>query len=140
VARREIVYRMLKGDQGFRLRQIAAATSHSRRIAKSVDWLRRNFRSTLRVEELAAQASMSPSSFHEHFRSVTAMSPLQFQKQLRLQEARRLMMSEAVDAATAGHRVGYESPSHFSREYSRLFGVPPGADMRRLRGAAGASA
>jgi AraC-like DNA-binding protein len=134
-ARREILYRVLKGEQGFRLRQIANASGHSRRIAKSIEWLRRNFTQALRIEELAAQANMSPSSFHEHFRAVTAMSPLQFQKQLRLQEARQLLMSEVADAATAGHRVGYESPSQFSREYSRLFGVPPATDMRRLRGA-----
>jgi AraC-like DNA-binding protein len=139
-ARREILYRVLKSEQGFRLRQIANAGGHSRRIAKSIEWLRRNFAQTLRIEDLAAQASMSPSSFHEHFRAVTAMSPLQFQKQLRLQEARQLLMSEVADAATAGHRVGYESPSQFSREYSRLFGVPPATDMRRLRGAPPAGA
>jgi AraC-like DNA-binding protein len=86
------------------------------------------------VEDLAALATMSPSSFHEHFRAMTAMSPLQFQKQLRLQEARNLLLSESVDAATAGHRVGYESPSQFSREYSRFFGVPPATDVKRLRG------
>jgi AraC-like DNA-binding protein len=139
-ARREILYRVLKSEQGFRLRQIASSGGHSRRIAKSIEWLRRNFAETLRIEDLAAQASMSPSSFHEHFRAVTAMSPLQFQKQLRLQEARQLLMSEVADAATAGHRVGYESPSQFSREYSRLFGVPPATDMRRLRGAPPAAA
>jgi AraC-like DNA-binding protein len=130
--RREILYRMLKGEAGAQLRQIAHSSGHARRIASAIDWLRRNYAKPLRVEELAAQANMSPSSFHEHFRAVTAMSPLQFQKQLRLQEARQLLISEALDAATAGHRVGYESPSQFSREYSRLFGVPPATDRRRL--------
>jgi AraC-like DNA-binding protein len=130
--RREILYRMLKSEQGHRLRQIATSAAHSTRIARTIDWLRNNFREPLRIEELAAQANMSTSSFHEHFRAVTAMSPLQFQKQLRLQEARQLLMSEALDAATAGHRVGYESPSQFSREYARLFGAPPAADRKRL--------
>ncbi len=130
--RREILYRMLKSEQGHRLRKIANSTAHATRIAKVIDWLRNNFKQPLRIEELAAQASMSPSSFHEHFRAVTAMSPLQFQKQLRLHEARQLLMSEALDAATAGHRVGYESPSQFSREYSRLFGAPPATDRKRL--------
>jgi AraC-like DNA-binding protein len=139
VVRREILYRMLKGEQGFRLRQIANASGHSTRIARSIDWLRRNFTQPLRIEELASQANMSPSSFHEHFRAMTAMSPLQFQKQLRLQEARQILLSESLDAATAGHRVGYESPSQFSREYSRLFGAPPATDMKRLRGAPEAS-
>ena len=136
VVRREILYRMLKGDEGHRLRQIATSSSaHATRIAKAIDWLRQNYTRALRVEDLAAQASMSTSSFHEHFRAVTAMSPLQFQKQLRLQHARQLLISEALDAATAGHRVGYESPSQFSREYSRLFGAPPAADRKRLASA-----
>jgi transcriptional regulator GlxA family with amidase domain len=130
--RREILYRMLKGEQGHRLRQIANVAAHSKRFAKAIDWLRQNFAQPLRIDELASQASMSTSSFHEHFRAVTAMSPLQFQKQLRLQQARQLLLSEALDAATAGHRVGYESPSQFSREYSRLFGAPPATDRRRL--------
>ena len=133
--RREILYRVLKSEQGHKVRQIATASSQSRRVARAVEWLSKNFRQPLRVEELAAQANMSASSFHEHFRAMTAMSPLQFQKQLRLQEARELLMSEDLDAATAGHRVGYESPSQFSREYSRLFGVPPATDMKRLRSA-----
>ncbi|HEX4779895.1 MAG TPA: AraC family transcriptional regulator [Usitatibacter sp.] len=136
LARREILYRLLKGEQGFRLRQIANVTGHAKRIAKAIEWLRTNFRQALRIEDLAAQANMSTSSFHEHFRAVTAMSPLQFQKRLRLQEARALLLAEALDAATAGHRVGYESPSQFSREYSRLFGVPPATDVKRMRGAA----
>jgi AraC-like DNA-binding protein len=132
VMRREILYRMLKGDEGRNLRQVAMSAAHSTRIAKAIEWLRVNYTRPLRVEELAARANMSTSSFHEHFRAVTAMSPLQFQKQLRLQHARQLLISEALDAATAGHRVGYESPSQFSREYSRLFGAPPATDRRRL--------
>ena len=134
-ARREVLYRILRSSQGARLREFAGASGRSPRIAKAVQWLRQNFHRPLRVEELAALASMSTSSFHEHFRAMTAMSPLQFQKQLRLQEARNLLLSESLDAATAGHRVGYESPSQFSREYSRLFGVPPATDVKRLRGA-----
>ena len=133
--RREILYRVLKSEQGLRLRQLVSARGHTRRIAAAIEWLRRNFRQPLRIEELAAQASMSPSSFHEQFRAATAMSPLQFQKQLRLQEARQLLISESLDAATVGHRVGYESPSQFSREYSRLFGAPPAADRKRLASA-----
>jgi len=116
-------------------RRWCASSQHATRIAKAIEWLRQNYTRTLRIEELAGQASMSTSSFHEHFRAVTAMSPLQFQKQLRLQHARQLLISEALDAATAGHRVGYESPSQFSREYSRLFGAPPAADRKRLASA-----
>jgi len=133
--RREIMYRVLKSEQGHKLRQIATGSGQSRRIARTIEWLRKNFNQPLRVDELAAQANMSPSSFHEHFRAMTAMSPLQYQKHLRLQEARQILMSEDLDAATAGHRVGYESPSQFSREYSRMFGVPPATDMKRLRSA-----
>jgi AraC-like DNA-binding protein len=139
LALREILYRLLKSEEGARLRQAASANGRARRIARAVEWLKGHFVEPLRVEDLAAQASMSASSFHEHFRAVTAMSPLQFQKQLRLQEARRLLMAEALDAASAGHRVGYESPSQFSREYSRLFGAPPAADMRRMRSVAPAT-
>ncbi|WPB82873.1 AraC family transcriptional regulator [Archangium violaceum] len=96
-------------------------------------WLKEHFAEPLRIEDIAREVHMSTSSLHHHFKAVTAMSPLQYQKQLRLQEARRLMLSEDVDAATAGFRVGYESPSQFSREYSRLFGAPPARDQRRLR-------
>jgi AraC-like DNA-binding protein len=133
LAEREILYRLLKGPEGWRLRQMANAQSHATRIAKSIQWLKANYAEPLRVAELAKSASMSASTFHEHFRAVTAMSPLQYQKHLRLQEARRLLLAEASDAATAGHRVGYESPSQFSREYSRMFGASPAADARRLR-------
>jgi AraC-like DNA-binding protein len=139
LARREILYRALKCEGGGYLRHLASANGRARRIARAVEWLRRHYERPLRVEELASLANMSASSFHEHFRSVTAMSPLQFQKVLRLQEARRLLLAEATDAASAGHRVGYESPSQFSREYSRLFGRPPVADIRRLRATAGAA-
>jgi AraC-like DNA-binding protein len=132
LAEREILYRLLKSDEGWRLRQIAAGQGQARRIAKAIAWLRTHFHQGLRVEALADEANMSVSSFHAHFKSVTAMSPLQYQKQLRLQEARRLLLTDSVDAATAGHRVGYESPSQFSREYRRAFGVPPATDMRNL--------
>jgi AraC-like DNA-binding protein len=133
LAEREILYWLLKSEEGWRLRQMASAHTHSRRIARAIEWIRSRYAEPLRVEKLASDVSMSSSSFHEHFRAVTAMSPLQYQKQVRLQEARRLLLSEAVDAATAGHRVGYESPSQFSREYSRLFGAPPAQDIARLR-------
>jgi AraC-like DNA-binding protein len=130
---REIHYRLLAGDQGGRLHQMVLADSQSQRIVRAIAWLKRNYARPLRIEAIARELHMSPSSLHHHFKAVTAMSPLQYQKQLRLQEARRLMLSEMVDAATAGHRVGYESPSQFSREYSRLFGEPPVRDLARLR-------
>ena len=133
LAKQEILYRTLKGEQGWRLGQIATADSQAQRIARAIAWLKAHYAEPLRIEEVAREVHMSTSSLHHHFKAVTALSPLQYQKQLRLQEARRLLMSEAVDAATAGHRVGYESPSQFSREYSRLFGVPPARDQRRLR-------
>jgi AraC-like DNA-binding protein len=133
VIQREIIYRLLVGDQGERLRQIASAGSQSHHIARAIDWLKGNFTQPLRIDDLAAQASMSSSTFHHHFRSMTALSPLQFQKQLRLQEARRLMLAERMDAATAAFQVGYESPSQFSREYNRLFGAPPLRDISNLR-------
>lgn len=130
---REITYRLLVGDQGARLRQIVTAGSQSQQIARSIDWLKDNYKRPMRVEELAEQAHMSVSSFHQHFRSMTALSPLQYQKNLRLREARRLMLTERFDAATAAFEVGYESPSQFSREYSRLFGQPPLRDITILR-------
>ena len=134
LAVREILYRLLRGAEGWRLRQIAAADGHARRIARVIAWLKEHYAEPLRIDEFAREVHMSPSSLHHHFKAVTAMSPLQYQKQLRLQEARRLMLSEPLDAATAAFRVGYESPSQFSREYSRLFGAPPARDQRRLRG------
>ena len=133
IIQREIIYRLLVGDQGARLRQIASAGSQSHQIARAIDWLKANFTRPLRIDDLAAQVRMSSSTFHHHFRSMTALSPLQFQKQLRLREARRLMLAEHMDAATAAFQVGYESPSQFSREYNRLFGTPPLRDITNLR-------
>jgi AraC-like DNA-binding protein len=133
---REIVYRLLKGEQGGRLRQIAVLGGHAHRIAKALERLREDFDRPLRIEDIARESGMSVSGFHHHFKAVTAMSPLQFQKQVRLQEARRLMLGEDLDAAGAGHRVGYADASHFTREYKRLFGAPPARDVGRLREAA----
>ena len=133
VIQREILYRLLVGDQGAKLRQIAAAGSQSQQIARVIEWIKGNYAEPLRIEDLANQARMSTSTFHHHFRAMTALSPLQYQKQLRLQEARRLMLVERVDASTAGYHVGYESPSQFSRDYSRLFGAPPQRDIKSLR-------
>jgi len=130
---REILYRLLKSADGWRLAQMAVVDSHSQRIAQAISVLSMRFQEPLRVEDLADEVHMSVSSLHQHFKAVTAMSPLQFQKQLRLQESRRIMISEHVDAATAGHRVGYESQSQFNREYSRFFGLPPARDVKRLR-------
>ena len=131
--KREIYYRLLRGDQGERLRQIASAGSQSRQIARAIDWLRLNFAQPLSVDSLAARVRMSTSTFHHHFRAMTEITPLQFQKQLRLQEARRLMLVEHMDAAAAAFQVGYDSPSQFSREYSRLFGDSPLRDITKLR-------
>jgi AraC-like DNA-binding protein len=133
IIQREIIYRLLVGDQGERLRQIATTGSQSQQIARAIDWLKVNYTQQLRIDDLAAKASMSSSTFHHHFRSMTALSPLQYQKQLRLQEARRLMLAERMDAANAAFQVGYESPSQFSREYNRLFGAPPLRDIVNLR-------
>ncbi|MEM9482066.1 MAG: AraC family transcriptional regulator [Cyanobacteria bacterium P01_F01_bin.116] len=132
---REIYYRLLTGVQGETIRQIATSGSNMQRIAGVIELLKTGFAQSLRVEELAEQANMSASSFHRHFKSVTSMSPLQYQKQLRLLEARRLMLAEDADATHAAYRVGYESPSQFSREYSRMFGAPPIQDIQRLRSA-----
>jgi AraC-like DNA-binding protein len=129
---REILYRLLMSDQGPRLRQIGAAGSQSQQIARAIEWLKGNFKQQLRVDDLAEYARMSTSNFHHHFRALTAMSPLQFQKWLRLHEARLLMLTERLDASTAAFEVGYESPSQFSREYSRLFGAPPLRDIKGL--------
>jgi AraC-like DNA-binding protein len=137
---REIVYRLLKGEQGGRLHHIAALGGHSHRIVRALERLRKDFDQPLRIEDIARELGMSVSGFHHHFRAVTAMSPLQFQKQLRLQEARRLMLGEDLDAASAGYRVGYSDASHFTREYKRLFGAPPVRDVERLREGATESA
>ncbi|MGF2037148.1 MAG: AraC family transcriptional regulator [Nostoc sp. CmiVER01] len=130
---REIYYRLLIGEQGEAVRQIATSGSNMQRIAEVIKLIKADFTKPMRVEELAGQASMSPSSFHHHFKLVTSMSPLQYQKQLRLLEARRLMLAENFDAANAAYQVGYESQSQFSREYSRMFGAPPIRDIERLR-------
>ncbi len=130
---REIIYRLLMGEQGSRLRHIAVLGGYTHHIARAIDRLRKDFNQQLRIESIAQELGMSVSSFHHHFKSVTAMSPLQFQKQLRLQEARRLMLGENLDATSAAYRVGYEDASHFNREYKRLFGAPPMRDVERLR-------
>ena len=133
IIQREIFYRLLVGDQGTRLRQMASSGSQSQQIARAIDWLKDNFTRPLRIDDLATQVHMSTSTFHHHFRALTAMSPLQYQKWLRLNEARRLMLIENQDATTAAFQVGYESPSQFSREYSRLFGDSPLRDIMNLR-------
>ncbi len=130
---REILWRLLAGEQGAMLRQIGLADSHLSQISHAIRWIRAHYTETLRIEELASLAAMSVSSFHRHFRAVTAMSPLQYQKQIRLQEARARLLTEGNDIASVGYEVGYDSPSQFSREYSRLFGAPPGRDIARLQ-------
>ena len=136
LALREIFYRLLHSPQGQRLHEIAIADSQSHRIARAIEWLNSHFDQPLRIEDLAREVNLSPSTLHHRFKAVTALSPLQYQKQLRLQEARRLMLCEGLEAASASYRVGYESPSQFSREYSRLFGAPPLRDLARLRSSA----
>ena len=133
--RREIHYRLLTGDQAGIVRQIGAPDSRLSQVNRAIAWIRANFDRPFRIEVLAREAGMSPSALHQHFKAVTTMSPLQYQKQIRLQEARRLMLGEARDAQAAGFQVGYESPSQFSREYARLFGAPPARDAARLRAA-----
>ena len=129
----EILYRILTGPAGGQLMNIIAAGSHGNRIARAIAWLRENFARQLRIEDLADHIGMSVSSFHHHFKTITAMTPVQYQKQLRLHEARRLMLLERLDAGTAGHRVGYQSPSQFSREYSRFYGLSPSRDIDASR-------
>ncbi len=133
LALREIHYRVLAGELGHRLRELCVLDSQSQRIARAIELLKRRFHEPLRIEELASAAHMSSSSLHHRFKAVTAMSPLQFQKQLRLQEARRLMLIDNLEAASAAHRVGYESPSQFTREYRRLFGAPPRQEVEAAR-------
>ena len=132
LALREITYRLLTGPQGWRLRQIASAGAPAQRIAGAIHWLKEHFAKPLSIESLARQVGMSPSAFHLHFKGVTTLSPLQYQKRLRLQEARRLMLGEGLDAAEAAFRVGYESPSQFGREYRRMFGAPPRQDVAAI--------
>lgn len=130
---REILYRLLTGPTGARLRQTVSLGTHANRAARVIAWLRENYAASVRLETLAEVAGMGVSTLHHHFRALTAMSPLQYQKHLRLHEARRLMLSEALDAGSAALRVGYESPTQFSREYRRLFGAPPRRDVEALR-------
>lgn len=130
---REILYRLLTGPSANLMRQMAHADSRLNQIARAIVWIRAHFRERCRIEQAAEVAGMSRSSFHQHFKAVTAMSPIELRTQLRLQEARRLMVSDAVDAGSAGFEVGYDSPSQFSRDYARVFGLPPATHARRLR-------
>lgn len=129
----EITYRLLTGPQSARLRQMAVTESQSHQISRACVWLKEHYALPLKIEDLASRVSMSVSSLHHHFKAITAMSPMQYQKQLRLQEARRLMLEDMLDAGSAGHQVGYESQSQFSREYARQFGEPPLRDVGRVR-------
>lgn len=131
--KREIIYRLLTGDQGDRLRHLPMLGAHTHRVIQAVERLRNEFDQPLSIESLARELGMSSSGFHHHFKSVMDMSPLQFQKLIRLQEARQLMLAENLDASSAGYRVGYEDPSHFSRDYKRQFGEAPMRDVARLR-------
>ncbi len=140
LAEQEILYRLLAGPDGARMRYITSSQGRVAQVGRAIAWIGQNFRERFSIEQLAAEVSMSPSSLHEHFRAVTAMTPLQYQKQLRLQEARSLMLVQSVDTTTAAFRVGYESPSQFSREYRRLFGEPPARDIARLRASPGLGA
>jgi len=130
---REIMYRLLLGEQGSQLRRMADQGGNIHYIARAADQLRQNLAQPLRVEDVARELGMSVSSFHAHFKAAVGLSPLQFQKRMRLQEARRLMLYEALDAAGAGYQVGYDDAAHFSREYKSLFGLPPKKDVERLR-------
>ncbi|WP_299092297.1 AraC family transcriptional regulator [uncultured Metabacillus sp.] len=131
--RKEIIYRVLQGEHGGMLKQIAIEGSSTHQISDVIKHIMNNYEKSFKIEELAELANLSVSSLHRHFKEVTAMSPIQFQKQLRLQEARSLLLSESSDAADVAFRVGYESPSQFSREYSRMFGLPPKEDIKRMR-------
>jgi len=131
--KREIYYRVLRGELGQRLVDLAECDGGNHRIVRAIEWLKQHYAAPLRIEELAEAMHMSSSALHHRFKAVTAMSPLQYQKHLRLHEARRLMFADGIECATAGHRVGYESPSQFSREYRRLFGAPPRIEIARLR-------
>ncbi|MCE4052269.1 AraC family transcriptional regulator [Pseudomonas sp. Au-Pse12] len=133
---REIHYRLLNSDQSLRLRQITSVDGQGHRIARAIDWLKLNYKAPLRIDDLAARVQMSTPTFHHHFRQLTAMSPLQYLKWLRLNEARRLMLNTHLDVSRAAFAVGYESPSQFSREYGRLFGTAPRKDIALLRGCA----
>jgi AraC-like DNA-binding protein len=134
LVKREIVYRLLLGEQGERLRHIASLSGYTPPIAKVIERLHKDYDQPIRIENIARELGMSVSGFHHHFKAVTAMSPLQFQKRLRLQEARRLMLAEGLDAANAGYSVGYHNAAHFNREYKKMFGLPPMRDIERLQG------
>lgn len=134
LVKREIVYRLLMGEQGERLRHIASLSGYTPPIAKVIERLHKDYDQPIRVENIARELGMSVSGLHHHFKAVTAMSPLQFQKRLRLQEARRLMLAEGLDAASAGYSVGYHNAAHFNREYKKMFGLPPIRDIERLHG------
>lgn len=133
LAEQEILYHLLAGPDGARMRRITSSQGREAQVGRAIAWIGKNFRERFSIGRLAAEVGMSSSSLHEHFRAVTAMTPLQFQKQLRLQDARSLMLVQDIDVATAALRVGYESPSQFSREYRRHFGEPPARDIARLR-------
>ncbi len=137
--KREIICRLLLGEQGDRLRHIAVMAGYTSPIAKAIERFREEFDQQIRIDDVAQEVGLSVSSFHHQFKAVTALTPLQFQKQLRLQEARRLMLGEDLDATSTAYRVGYNDASHFTREYKRLFGLPPGRDVERLREAVGQS-
>ncbi|MGN8198108.1 AraC family transcriptional regulator [Salinisphaera sp. RV14] len=137
LAEQELLYRLLAGPDGARMRNITSSQGRVAQVGRAIAWIGKNFRERFSIERLAVEVGMSPSSLHEHFRAVTAMTPLQFQKQLRLQDARSLMLVQNIDVATAALRVGYESSSQFSREYRRLFGEPPARDIARLRASPG---
>jgi AraC-like DNA-binding protein len=136
---REIFYRLLTGPHGATLRHLATAGSHLNQVGRAIAAIRRRFDAQIRIDDLATESGMSPSSLHTHFKAITRMTPLEYQKQLRLQEARRLMLVGGASAGAAGFTVGYESPSQFSREYRRLFGAPPRQDIERLQTAPGGS-
>jgi AraC-like DNA-binding protein len=133
LVKREIIYRLLIGQQGDRLRHIAILSGYASPIARAIERLRKDFDQPLRIEDIARDLGMSVSGLHHHFKSVTSLSPLQFQKRLRLQEARRLMLGDGLDAISAASRVGYHNAAHFNREYKSLFGLPPMRDVGRLR-------
>ncbi len=137
LAEQEILYRLLAGPDGARMRHITSGQGRVAQVGRAIAWIGKNFRERFSIERLAAEVGMSSSSLHEHFRAVTAMTPLQFQKQLRLQDARSLMLVDDIDVTTAAFQVGYESPSQFSREYRRHFGEPPARDIARLRASPG---
>ncbi|MEK4273224.1 AraC family transcriptional regulator [Paenibacillus sp. FSL R7-0026] len=130
---REILYRIIQDEHGHSIKQFAIQDSHAQHIAQVIEVIQSDYAKPLRIEQLAAMINMSSSSLHHHFKAITAMSPLQFQKQIRLHEARRMLLAGSTDAANAAFQVGYESPSQFSREYARMYGLPPKSDIKRLR-------